>query len=235
MPNGIKAPMTPTFTDAMNNFRAQIFYDLFCHLPGSIVSYDRATGLASVQPGLKRVYPNYTTPSGQTTAPYPQINGVPVFMVQGGGVSIGVDPVPGDPCLLCIVDRNMDAWKQNGGQPAPLSDRAHSLADCFAIVGFNPLSKPLASARDEGEAGIAEPLAGTGAKVVVMDGKISVANNAKNLATILASLMTTLSSLQAALASMTTASILAGTTQATIAGLAASIATITADLAALLY
>lgn len=167
-----KSPQTPTFPDAMRNFRKQIFYDLYSHLPASVVKFDRTTGLASVQPGLQRVYPNFAAPTGQTTAGYPQLDSVPVFILQGGGVSLGADPAPSDPCLLCVADRNIDAWVQNGGQPAPLSDRAHDLSDCFALVGFNPVSRPLLSARLAGEGGIADALA----KVVVKNGMVKISN-----------------------------------------------------------
>lgn len=185
-----RTPHTPTFTDAMRNFKKALLYNLYCHLPGEIIAYDHAKGTATVQPALQRTIHNYAVAAGQTTQPYPLLKNVPVFILQGGRVSIGADPVgragavSGDPCLLAILDRNIDAWRQNGGAPAPLTDRAHDLADAFAFVGFNPLSAPLASARLTGEVGIAEPLAGTGAKVVVKNGKVAVANNAQNLNTI---------------------------------------------------
>jgi hypothetical protein len=230
-----KTPTIPTFYDAMQNWRRSLFYNLYCHLPGEVVTYDRATGTATVQPGFKRVVPNYTVPAGQTIRPYAPIKRVPVFTAQGGRVSLGADPAPGDPCLLLVLDRNAEAWVQNGGQQAPLSDRAHDLSDCFALVGFNPLSAPLASARLAGEAGIAEPLAGTGAKVVVKSGKISIANNAENLSVTLGNLVTELLTMNTTLAAMTTASIAAGTTQTALAAQTASIAALLADLAALLY
>lgn len=183
-----KAPLTPTFTDAMRNFRDQLFYELYCHLPGEIVSFNRATGIASVQVALKRVIPSYAVPTGQVIQPYPQLDNVPVYAMQGGGASVGVDPAPGDPCLILVLDRNIDLWLQNGGQQPPLSDRAHDLSDCFAIVGFNTLAQPLVSARLAGECGLAD----AAAKVVVKDGLVSVANQTQNLKTILATLFTAL-------------------------------------------
>lgn len=169
---GNKAPQTPTFTDAMENFGKALAYRIYCHLPGEIVTYDRTKGTARVQVGLKQVIPDYTVPTGQKLAPYPQLEGVLVFALQGGGAGIGVDPKPGDPCLICILDRNIDAWYQNGGQQAPLSPRAHDLSDAFCFVGFNPLTQPLATAREAGECGIADAVA----KVVVKDGRVNIAN-----------------------------------------------------------
>lgn len=169
---GNKTPSTPSFADSMENFRKEINYRLYCHLPGEIVSFSRATMTASVQVGLKQVIPDYTSPTGQVLLPYPQIDDVPVFTLQGGGASVGADPASGDPCLICVMDRNIDAWLQNGGQQAPLSPRAHDLSDAFCFVGFSPLPKVLPAARAAGEAGVADALAA----VVVKNGLISLRN-----------------------------------------------------------
>lgn len=169
-----KTPKAPEFTDAMRRFADDLRYNLYCHLPGEIISFDRTKGTAKVQPALLRVFPDYTVPSGQRTAPYKPLEDVPVFVLQGGGASLGADPVPGDPCLLAVADRNLDAWLAQGGQPAPLSPRAHDLSDCLAFVGFNPVSRPLSarSARRAGEAGISDALA----KIVVKNGLVNISN-----------------------------------------------------------
>jgi hypothetical protein len=167
-----KAPSTPTFPDVMANFRKDLAYRLYCHLPGEIVSYDRATMTAAVKVALKQVIPDYAAATGFRTASYPQLASVPVFFLSAGAASAGGDPVAGDPCLLCILDRNMDAWKINGGVEAPLSPRAHDLADAFVFVGFRPTAQPLVSARAAGEFGVADARAA----VVVKDGLISVRN-----------------------------------------------------------
>lgn len=211
-----KTPNIPTFTDAMRNFRDQLFYDLYCHMPGEIVAFDRTTGVASVQINLKRVIPNYAVPTGQNVQPYPQLDNVPVFLLQGGGGSVGADPKKGDPCLIVVMDRNIDAWLQNGGQQAPLSDRAHDLSDCFAFVGFNPLNKPVLSARLAGECGIADALA----KIVVKNGLVDISNGplpANSLGGILNTMLT-------AMAAATT-----------VPQIAAAAATAQASLATLLY
>lgn len=186
-----KTPLIPTFDDALESWWTSRAYRFYCHLPGAIVSFNRATGTAVVNVGLKQVIPDVTAPTGMRLAPYPQLADVPVFTLQGGGASIGADPAPKDPCLLLIADRNIDAWFQNGGQQAPLSPRCHDLSDGFALVGFNPLTQLLASARLAGEAGVADATA----KVVVKNGKVSIGNGAaptQKLGGILSALFTTL-------------------------------------------
>lgn len=186
-----KTPQTPDFYQAMQNYGRTLRYNFYCHLPGEVITYDRTKGRADIRIGLKRVIPDYTTSTGFKLADYPQLSGVPIFFGQGGGASIGADPAPGDPCLIVVLDRNVDAWLQNGGQQAPVSDRSHDLSDCFAFVGFNNLAKPLVSARLAGEAGIADAVA----KVVVKAGLIDISNGplpANNLGGILTTLFTAL-------------------------------------------
>lgn len=225
---GNKSAQTPTFPDVMENFRKDLLYKLYCHLPGEVVAYDRTKNTAIVKVALKQVIPDYAAATGSKTAPYPQLTDVPVFLLQGGGASIGVDPVPGDACLICVLDRNIDAWYANGGQQAPLSPRAHSLSDAFCIVGFNPLPKPPTSSRAAGEAGIADALA----KVVVMGGLVDVSNNAQNLKLILDSLIAQIISVNVGIAaeSGTIPTAAAAATAANV-----QLALILARLAALLY
>lgn len=169
-----KTPHVPTFPDAMENFRKDLGYRLYCHLPGTVVSFNRTKMTANVAVALKQVIPDYTVPTGQRVFPYPTLSEVPVFALQGGGASVGADPAAGDPCLICVLDRNIDAWFQGDGQQpqAPLSDRAHDLSDAFCLVGFNPLAKPLVSARLAGECGVAD----AAAKVVVKNGLVNISN-----------------------------------------------------------
>lgn len=189
----VKTPRIPTFEDALENWWTSRAYRLYCHLPGQVVTFDRATLTITASVGLKQVIPDVSVPTGQRLAPYPQLTHVPVFTLQGSGGSVGADPAPGDTCLLAIADRNIDAWFQNGGQQAPLSPRCHDLSDAFAFVGFNPLVKIPVSARLAGETGIADAVA----KMVVKNGKASISNgplSTQKLGPILSDLFATLAS-----------------------------------------
>ncbi len=176
-----KTPQTPTFPDLLENFRKDLGYRLYCHLPGEIVDFDRTKLTATVKVGLKRVIPDYAASTGSKQAAYPVLVDCPVFVLTGGAGSVGADPVAGDPCLIAFADRNIDAWFQNGGQQAPLSPRAHDISDAFVFVGFRPRSKALITARAAGETGIAD----ASAAVVVMDGKASIRNQGDTLKAII--------------------------------------------------
>lgn len=192
-----KTPQTPTFPDAMENFRKDLGYRLYCHLPGEVVTFDRTRMTATVKVGLKRVIPDYVAKTGSKNAAYPTLTDCPVFVLTGGAGSIGADPAPGDPCLIAVADRNIDAWFQNGGQQAPLSPRAHDLSDSLVFVGFRPLAKPLVTERAAGEAGVAD----ASAAVVVMGGRISIRNQADTLKAIIQDLITQIEAVNAGLVS----------------------------------
>jgi len=74
--------------------------------PGTIVSFDPATGLATVLPTLQ-----FEKPDG-TTLDFPQISGVPVCIPQGSGQSATIAfPVkPGDGCLIVFAEQSLDRW-----------------------------------------------------------------------------------------------------------------------------
>jgi hypothetical protein len=182
---GNKTPQTPTFPDLLENFRKDLGYRLYCHLPGEIVDFNRTKLTATVKVALKRVIPDYAAETGSQQAGYPTLVDCPVFVLTGGAGSIGADPVAGDPCLIAVADRNIDAWFQNGGQQAPLSPRAHDLSDSLVFVGFRPLAKPLVAARAAGEAGISD----ASAAVVVMGGRVSIRNQADTLKAIIQDLI----------------------------------------------
>lgn len=220
--SGNRAPQTPTFKDALDNFARDLGYRLFTHLPATIVSYDRAAQQASVQIQWLKVLPSYAVPIGYLTQPYAPLTHVPVLFFGTGAANVGGDPAPGDFCTLVVMDRDMTMVKTNPpGTPAaaPPSDRSHDLSDCVVLMG------PMAGAttRAAGEFGIAESglAPATGAKVVVMDGLVSIANKTKNLETILQNLITGILALQ-----------VSGVPVTDVSGQVTAAA---ADLAALLY
>lgn len=73
-------------------------------VPGTIVSYDPAKGVATVKPTMK-----YTTKGGNAVD-YPQISGVPVVFQQhmGQKATVAFPVKPGDGCLLVISEQSLD-------------------------------------------------------------------------------------------------------------------------------
>ena len=113
--------------ETLEAWKKDLLSSLHTAMPGNIVSYDASSGLAEVQPALRR-----KTASGAIlTAPV--LQSVPVFLP-----SSGFTVSPGDPCLLLFLDFCIDGWMETGQPVLPVSPRTHDLSDAIALVGFCP-------------------------------------------------------------------------------------------------
>lgn len=126
----------PTFYDAMQLLKRDIFTSLNCMKIGQIQSYDPATSTAAVQVLCKRVL------ASGLIQDYPLLLDCPVFTLQGGGGAIQLPIAAGDHCLLIFSDRNLDSWFQTGAANPPPDGRCHDLSDAVALVGLNSLTNP---------------------------------------------------------------------------------------------
>ena len=111
-------------------------------LPGIVVSFDKATQTASIQPALRRR-------KGNENIQLPILQDVPVYFMGGksGGVTFPV--ASGDECLVVFADACIDAWFQNGTVSNVISVRQHDYSDGFAFVGFRSLPNKLTDFPDE--------------------------------------------------------------------------------------
>jgi len=98
-------------------------------LPGKIISFDPATGLAVISPSME-----YKKPDGSTIA-YPDISGVPIVFPQGAGqnTSIAYPVKAGDGCLLIVSEQSLDYWMY---QRETASELRFDLTNSIAIVGL---------------------------------------------------------------------------------------------------
>ena len=123
--------------------------DVRVAMPAAVVSYRAANQTATMRPLLKGTAAD---PSGIDTTPtLPDIYGVPVLFVGGGGARATFPVAAGDMALLVFADRALDRWKSSGaGSPAaaqdPGANNQHSLADAVAIVGLHAPGIPWTSA-----------------------------------------------------------------------------------------
>ncbi len=113
--------------NALDSLKKELLSSLHAAMPGNIVSYDPSSGLATIQPALRRK----THAGGIMTAPL--LEDVPVFLP-----SSEYTPSPGDPCLLLFMDFCLDGWLSTGQPVIPPSPRTHDLSDAIALVGFFP-------------------------------------------------------------------------------------------------
>lgn len=102
--------------------------------PGFIVSFDKDSQTASVQPAIKMMM------GDGTQKDLPLCLDVPVKFPRGGDFVMTFPVKAGDECLLIFADRCIDGWFSGGSTAAPADYRMHDLSDGFALVGFSSTS-----------------------------------------------------------------------------------------------
>lgn len=153
-------------------------------MPGVIVSYNPATGLANIKPQLQIQYVSESQPT-----PLPVIPNVPVVFPRSQGAYLRLPLSPGDTVMLHFSERSLDTWLTSGGDVMPSKLHKFNLKDAIATPGLTPLNKPLVfkGAADSLELG--NSLAYI---EITKDGKFKVKNFAADLFTVLDSLLQTL-------------------------------------------
>lgn len=172
----------PDLSALLNDYRDHMLFRINCHQIGTVVSFNKASQTASVALLVLRVV-------GDQTVPYPALVDVPVFTYSGGGAVLTMPIAPGDTCLVLFNDRDLDNWFENGATTAPNTDRAHSLADGLAIVGFRSKANPVADFSDT------DAQLKKGSTIIGMDGsKIQIYNGSYSLQNVLTNLRSILTS-----------------------------------------
>jgi len=101
-------------------------------IPGQIVSYDRTSQTAEIQPVLKIKFVEKDPEN------LPIIKDVPVVYPGSGGYWLTFDLVPGDYVLLLFSQRSIGAWQTQGGIVDPSRRRKFHMSDAIALPGINP-------------------------------------------------------------------------------------------------
>ena len=125
-------------------------------MPGRVVSYDRATQRANVQPCVNRRLRDADDEDVDLFERFPEIPSVPVLWPAGGSSFVHPYLAPGDSVLLVVADSDYAAWARTGDAGDPSDARTHHYAHTFAVPSPRPRSAPLPSGRTvfaaEGEA-----------------------------------------------------------------------------------
>ncbi|MCO5092065.1 Gp138 family membrane-puncturing spike protein [Bosea sp. (in: a-proteobacteria)] len=103
-------------------------------LDGTIVSYDRATQRATIQPKLERKF-------GDKTLKAPPLQEIKVVQQNGGGFGVHVDLKPGDPVTVHFRQRSVDKSQTDGTDTNGSPGRMHDLSDAIAYPGGGEDSK----------------------------------------------------------------------------------------------
>jgi len=131
----------PKHTDVQNTVLNSAAGIVRAAEPGVILSYDRATQRAVVQPILRAVHLTDTDP-GYAYEVQDAISDVPVIWTAFAGGSIVGDLVAGDQVQLIVNGRSLNEWKATGNDSIQQANKArHQMADVVAIpLVIRPLS-----------------------------------------------------------------------------------------------
>lgn len=121
----------PTLQRVMRMAHDTLMSNIHTSLPGKIIFYDKSTGLAQVQPLIKRKYK-----TSSMASELPIISGVPVVFPRTTGAWVRLPIAAGDTVLLIFSERSIDRWIENGGMVDPETPERFSLNDAIAIPGL---------------------------------------------------------------------------------------------------
>lgn len=116
--------------------------DVHTSFPATVVSYDRTTQKATVQPVVRH---RYTDEDGEIHDEKPPvIPSVPVLFPSATGYAITFDLTPGDPVFVHVAERSTDEWRATGLVDVTALDlRRFDLSDAFCVPGGRPFSSPV--------------------------------------------------------------------------------------------
>lgn len=99
--------MMQEFTAEIEKTARSVVNDIHTAVPGEIVSYDAAAGIATVKPTA-----SFVTSDGAKLE-YPTITEAPVVFpfCQNAGVGVVYPLKPGDNCVIVFSEAELDAWR----------------------------------------------------------------------------------------------------------------------------
>jgi hypothetical protein len=128
--------MLQEFVQQITDTAREVVQGVHTAIPGTIVSFDPCTCLATVLPSM-----SYRKPSGDTVA-YPQVTGVPVVFPQvyGQQATIAYPVNAGDGCLIIVAEQSIDLWMY--GQETD-TDLSFDLSNSICIPGLFAKANPI--------------------------------------------------------------------------------------------
>lgn len=117
-------------------------------MPGTVVSYDRATQRATVRPCVTRRIKSAEDDEVDEFERHPEVlYGLPVVWPGGGSSFFHPELEAGDPVLIVVADCDFSVWSRTGALGDPVDAREKDYAHSFAIPGPRPRSSSLPAGR----------------------------------------------------------------------------------------
>lgn len=122
--------MMQEFAQQIEDVVREATYDIHTALPGTILEYDPATGMACVQPS------GTTAMKNGDRLNYPELSSVPVVFPQcnAQNTMIAFPVNPGDGCLIIICENDLKPWTSHGKETD--SNMKFDLTNAVCIPGL---------------------------------------------------------------------------------------------------
>lgn len=122
--------MMQEFAQQVEDVIREATYDIHTLIPGTIMAYEPAAGLATVKPSGTIAMKNGDRLN------YPEIVKVPVIFPRGNGrkAVIAYPVMPGDGCLILVCENDLKPWMSHGKETD--SDMKFDLTNSVCIPGL---------------------------------------------------------------------------------------------------
>ena len=128
----------PTLKDALAAATSKALEGVHTSMPGTVVSYDRATQTATIRPAIRQTYRGGD--GKLTTEKLPDIPSVPVLFPTSAAASFTFELAAGDPVILLVGEASTDEYRTSGAEDNDPQDvRRFDLSDSVAIPGGRPV------------------------------------------------------------------------------------------------
>lgn len=136
----------PSETDTIREIVRSEIARLHTSIPAVVLSYDRTTQRATVQPVVR--FSRRDAETGErVTYQAPPIANCPVAWPSSGSASLTWDLANGDPCVLVFSERSLDEWLTTGEiDNEPADPRRHHLSDAVVFPGARSFADALPAA-----------------------------------------------------------------------------------------
>lgn len=134
-----------TLKDLLDLHKKDVMLSMNCVSVATVQTFNSVNQTVTATINYKKTYmeKNAQGQYNPVLKDYPILIDCPVVMLGGGPATLTFPIQQGDECLILFNDRDIDAWFASG-QVGPLAtQRLHSTADGFALVGVRSLSRSI--------------------------------------------------------------------------------------------
>ena len=172
---------------------AGVMQDVHVALPGQVVGFSQATGLADVQVMIE--HPVWDDDNNVTYEDIGVLPGVPVSWPRAGGFIATFPIAAGDTGLLVFCSTPIGEWRATGQKSQPADASRHDIGWPVFIPGFSPDTKAPSSNCYQAGAMVIGSETGTG-QVIIKASEVDIGQGATDFIALASLVMARLNTIQ---------------------------------------